>query len=313
MHSPDRSTDGHSSLNNGRTLSPWKIPSKISLKRIQHKINADLSHSNLSAGNAEKNATKSNGKRGRLLINKFALARAISTPMDDGILPEKSAAENEHLLAKLQQIAAAASSSPGASSDPSSYHSTMRSFSFEQTFASTADASTRSPVESIAEFPVDWSLKSFLRFSTSKASSLLVQLTKLRSIDESQALDSLCSSTMQIENPKALFRALTSFWSYPHLPWLKLFPRSQQNLSASGAPLDELSQQALQDEWKVAFQSLFQSFRTKFSPFFYLCTHTLNVLFREDRENQLLVVITPTTSGFRSTLEKEGIEFAMAE
>lgn len=298
-------------LNNGRTLSPWKIPARISLKRIQHRINADLTHSNVSAGSAEKNSAKSNGKRGRLMINKFALARAISTPTDEENVPERSAVENEHLLAKLQQIAAA-SSAPSASSDPSAYHSTMRTFSFEQTFASTADASTKSPVESIDAFPVDWSLKSFLRFSTSKASPLLPQLTKLRSIDESQALDSLCSSA-QIDNPKALFRSLTSFWSYPHLPWMKLFPRSQQNLSASGAPLDELSQQALQDEWKVAFQSLFQSFRTKFSPFFYLCTHTLNVLFREERENQLLVIITPTSSGFRSTLEKEGIEFAMAE
>jgi hypothetical protein len=137
---------------------------------------------------------------------------------------------------------------------------------------------------------------------------------KLRSTDESLALEYICSNTSQ-DNEKALFRSLTSYWTYPHISWLRLFPRSQQQqqINANFSSLDEQAQIALQDEWKIAFQSLFQAFRTKYSSFFYMCTHTFNILFREDSSSQIIAIISPTTSGLRSTLEKEGIEFTMAE
>ncbi|CAF4352202.1 unnamed protein product [Rotaria sp. Silwood2] len=72
-------------LNNGKQLSPWKAPSRISLKRIRHKINSDLSVQTVSSSSTiiEKNSQKQNGKRNRLVINKFALARSISTPTAD--------------------------------------------------------------------------------------------------------------------------------------------------------------------------------------------------------------------------------------
>jgi hypothetical protein len=137
---------------------------------------------------------------------------------------------------------------------------------------------------------------------------------KLRSTDESLALEYICSNTKQ-ENEKSLFRSLTSYWTYPHISWLKLFPRSQQQqqTNINFSSLDEQAQIALQDEWKISFQSLFQAFRTKYSPFFYMCTHTFNILFREDSSSQIIALISPTTTGLRSTLEREGIEFTMAE
>lgn len=137
---------------------------------------------------------------------------------------------------------------------------------------------------------------------------------KLRSTDESLALEYICSSISQ-DNEKALFRSLTSYWTYPHISWLRLFPRTQQQqqINAYFPPLDEQAQIALQDEWKIAFQSLFQAFRTKYLTYFYMCTHSFNILFREDSQSQIAAVITPTTSGLRSTLEREGIEFTMAE
>ena len=159
---------------------------------------------------------------------------------------------------------------------------------------------------------MDWSLKSSCRFSSSNSSSFLNQFLKLRSTDESLALEYICSNSNQ-DNEKALFRSLTSYWTYPHISWLKLFPRSQQQTNTNFSPLDEQSQIALQDEWKIAFQSLFQAFRTKYSPFFYMCTHTFNILFREDSSSQIVAVISPTTTGLRSTFEREGIEFTMAE
>lgn len=168
--------------------------------------------------------------------------------------------------------------------------------------------------ELLLSYPEDWSLKCFARFSTENSSKLLNQLTKLRSSDESQSLEYICSIT-SIENDKAYFRSLTSYWIYPHLPWMKLFPRSNQEQSQqnSSNPLDDQSQHALQNEWKLAFQSLYQSFRTKFNSFFYFCTQTFQILFREDSSDQLIAIINPTTTGFRSTLEKEGIEYSMAE
>jgi len=137
---------------------------------------------------------------------------------------------------------------------------------------------------------------------------------KFRSTDESLALEYI-SSNISKDNEKAFFRSLTSYWTYPHISWLKLFPRSQQqhqtNLHFSS--LDEQAQLALQDEWKISFQSLFQAFRTKYSPFFYMCTHTFYILFREDSQSQIIAIISPTTTGLRSTLQREGIEFTMAE
>ncbi|CAF1357099.1 unnamed protein product, partial [Adineta steineri] len=51
----------------------------------------------------------------------------------------------------------------------------------------------------------------------------------------------------------------------------------------------------------------------KYSTFFYMCTHTFNILFREDSSSQIVAIISPTTSGLRSALEREGIEFTMAD
>ncbi len=168
--------------------------------------------------------------------------------------------------------------------------------------------------EIVSLFPIDWSLKSSCRFSSLNSSTFLNNFLKLRSIDESVALEYICSNTSQI-NEKASFRSLTSYWIYPHISWLKLFPRSQQQQQTNNyfSPLDEQAQILLQEEWKIAFQSLFQAFRTKYSSFFYMCTHTFNILFREDSYSQIIAIITPTTTGLRSTLQREGIEFTMAE
>ena len=167
--------------------------------------------------------------------------------------------------------------------------------------------------EAISSFPIDWSLKCSCRFYSPHSSTFLTNLMKLRSTDESLALEYICSNSITY-NDKAQFRSLTSYWTHPHLPWLRLFPRShQQQINVNYAPLDEQAQIALQDEWKSAFQSLFQAFRTKYLSFFYMCTHTFNILFREDSSSQMLALISPTTSGLRSALEREGIEFTMAE
>jgi hypothetical protein len=295
--------------NGGKPLSPWKVPSRISLKRIRHKINSDLSLQTLSSSSStiEKNSQKSNGKKTRVIINRFALARSISTPTSDenitpNIISSESNNNDQHLLARLQQIM-----------PPPTSQIIDKNFSLEDTFNNNSESNKYSD-EIISLFPIDWSLKSSCRFSSLNSSTFLNNFLKLRSTDESLALEYICSNTKQ-DNEKAIFRSLTSYWTYPHISWLKLFPRSQQQQQTNihFSSLDEQAQIALQDEWKIAFQSLFQSFRTKYSSFFYMCTHTFNILFREDSSSQIIAIISPTTSGLRSTLQKEGIEFAMAE
>ena len=100
--------------NNGKPLSPWKVPSRISLKRIRHKINSDLLTTQNISTMIDKNLMKQqqHGKRNRLMINKFALARSISTPTsNDNIQSINNTSSNieeknndEHLLARLHQI-----------------------------------------------------------------------------------------------------------------------------------------------------------------------------------------------------------------
>jgi hypothetical protein len=313
--------------NGGKPLSPWKVPSRISLKRIRHKINSDLSLQTVSTSTIEKNSQKQNGKRNRLMINKFALARSISTPTsDENITPNAvtSVTDNnndQHLLARLHQIMP-----PPTISNDSNFHSVMKSFSFDDTFTNPESSKSlfrfkiryyfcyldKSPDEIVSSFPIDWSLKFSCRFYSPSSSSYLTNFMKLRSTDESLALDYICSNSSE-DNEKALFRSLTSYWSYPHISWLRLFPRSQQQTNTNFSSLDEQAQISLQDEWKIAFQSLFQAFRSKYCSFFYMCTHAFNILFREDSSSQIVAIINPTTSGLRSTLEREGIEFSMAE
>lgn len=313
--------------NNGKPLSPWKAPSRISLKRIRHKINSDISVSPSLSSTIEKNSQKQNGKRNRIVINKFALARSTSTSIaDENVTPiiSEKLNSNEHLLARLHQIM------PTQSSNDIYLDKTYKSFSFDETFNNSESSKHKIQIkilklifryfsclgkiseEIISSFPNDWSIKSSCRFHSLNLSLFLNNFLKLRSIDESLALEYICSNTPQ-NNEKALFRSLTSYWTYPHISWLRLFPRTQQQQTHGNfLSLDEQAQTTLQDEWKIAFQSLFQAFRTKFISFFYMCTHTFNVLFREDPSSQIIAIITPTTSGFRSTLEREGIEFTMA-
>lgn len=174
------------------------------------------------------------------------------------------------------------------------------------------DLDNKFPDEIVENFPIDWSLKTSCRFYCSDNSPFLINYQKLRSQDESIAIEYVFSNGLK-DNCKALFRSLTSYWIYPHISWLKLFPRSTNANNSNVASLDEQSQLTIQNEWKTSFQSLFQLFRTKSCSYFYFCANSFNILFREDEISQFVAIISPTTSGFRSTLEKEGIQFTIIE
>ncbi len=124
--------------NSGKPLSPWKVPSRISLKRIRHKINSDLSLQTVASSTNEKNSQKSHGKRNRLIINKFALARSISTPTSDenltpNIVQSQTENNDQHLLSRIHQIMPPPSTTTTITNHIN-FNSTMKTFSFEETF-----------------------------------------------------------------------------------------------------------------------------------------------------------------------------------
>ena len=61
----------------------------------------------------------------------------------------------------------------------------------------------------------------------------------------------------------------------------------------------------------TSFRSLFQLFRLGTCSHFYLCTSTLTILFLTSDPGSPQAVISPTTSGFRRALNREGVEFSI--
>lgn len=145
--------------NGGKPLSPWKVPSRISLKRIRHKINSDLSLQSLSSSANDRTGPKANAKRNRPMINKFALARSISTPTSDEnvVTPaltestsEKSLEkQDENLLAKLHRVMPP----PDLVANDLQFQSTMKSFAFEETFTPADSSKTQSTSLSLSFDP----------------------------------------------------------------------------------------------------------------------------------------------------------------
>ena len=65
----------------------------------------------------------------------------------------------------------------------------------------------------------------------------------------------------------------------------------------------------LHNDWCESFRTLFGLLRARQCPFFYVCTHQFNVLFRASGIGDIAethALMTPTTKGLRDILSKEG-------
>nr|CAG4643345.1 EOG090X09DI [Ilyocryptus agilis] len=70
----------------------------------------------------------------------------------------------------------------------------------------------------------------------------------------------------------------------------------------------------LVNDWCESFRSLFGLLRARQCPFFYVCTHQFNVLFRAAGVGGIAethALMSPTTRGLRDILRKEDITFSM--
>jgi len=57
-----------------------------------------------------------------------------------------------------------------------------------------------------------------------------------------------------------------------------------------------------------SFTSVYQQLKAKLCAYFYVCTHQFTVLFHVTGSNlcDIVAMVTPTTRGFRESLENEG-------
>lgn len=176
-------------------------------------------------------------------------------------------------------------------------------------------------VEGSESLPLDWSLKSKVRFTSSKSFNWC---GTLKTRDEGQGLLNFvrcqtkeCDSADEsLENSingyPSSFCSFTKVWTHPSLPWLDLFPRkSADGKSGSKRDLQITNEIAssLHSDWVSSFRSVFNLVRVGFCPYFYLVGIQNTMLFQAaeiNRDGALQVLITPTTKGFRDALRNEG-------
>ncbi|KAL1459890.1 hypothetical protein WDU94_011840 [Cyamophila willieti] len=193
------------------------------------------------------------------------------------------------------------------------------------------------------EVPIDWTLRSKMRFMSRKP---FPWNQKLKTCEEASGITGFVrcldthttsSSSTLDTSPNAQFLSTTMYWQHPHIPWLQLFPRSRLKPNAGatlnsgsgsslnsnsttsssvggGSVLSQDMKNALHRDWVKSFMSLFHLLRAKQCPYFYLVSNSFTCLFRAAGvagHSEIHAMLTPTTRGFRHLLRAEDIEFTM--
>ncbi|KAL9968286.1 hypothetical protein ACROYT_G026640 [Oculina patagonica] len=199
--------------------------------------------------------------------------------------------------------------------------------------ASDGEASERGEVETPIDeieasttFPLDWSLKSKVRFTSSTSFNWC---GTLKTQDEGEGLSNFVrcqtkefdltdrSRENSIDGYPSSFCSFTKVWMHPSLPWAELFPRKSsegRGTSKKGIQLTDEMSSSLHRDWVFSFRSVFNLVRAGFCPYFYLVANQNTMLFQAaeiNRNESVQVLITPTTKGFRDALRNEGIHFTM--
>ena len=159
-------------------------------------------------------------------------------------------------------------------------------------------------------FPLDWSIKNQVRFLSCKP---FAAFTNVKPKDQCAGIISF--TQCENENNDKLHKFLTS-WIYPNIPGLPYYPlkKSMSGTLKGACELNVLSNNSLFQalvlkSWQNSFQSLYNMLRTGYCPFFYVCSYQYTVLFTAIgvSSNKPSAIITPTTKGFRTMLEQEGL------
>ena len=168
--------------------------------------------------------------------------------------------------------------------------------------------------EGCETFPLDWSLKTRVRFTSSNSFNWC---GTLKTMDEAEGLSKFARCYVEKnENSRnsypSSFCSFTKVWMHPSLPWLELFPRKSMDGKGGSRKEFQISGEmasSLQKDWVSSFRSLFNLTRAGFCPYFYIVANQSTMLFLAagvHKEQFVKVFITPTTKGFRDTLRNEG-------
>ncbi|XP_028255095.1 protein downstream neighbor of son homolog [Parambassis ranga] len=176
------------------------------------------------------------------------------------------------------------------------------------------------------EYPVDWSLKTRVLF-TSPVSLSWAEQPKAQ--EEALGLSQHCRAQFNslphsLQDPKSCselrcaFQQSLVYWQHPALPWLSLFPRinAERNFTGKSTPWaqDAALQQSLMRDWSISLSSLYSLLKSRLCPYFYLCSYQFTVLFRAagvGGHDSITAFISPTTRGLREAMKSEGIEFSL--
>lgn len=187
----------------------------------------------------------------------------------------------------------------------------------EETDSQTNKLETPVEITGVTNPPLDWSLKTKVRFISSVPLGWTHHLSTVeeasgvtgavRCLNLSQGSHCLDTSL------KAQFHSRCLYWQHPSLP-VPLYPRYSQSQSKSVPSLPNDLQQALHSDWMSSLQSVYQLVKARQCPFFYLLGPNFSVLFRAAGvcgSQQISALLTPTTSGIRAALKREDIEFSL--
>ncbi|TRY92772.1 hypothetical protein DNTS_024847, partial [Danionella cerebrum] len=183
----------------------------------------------------------------------------------------------------------------------------------------------KAPAEGTLSFPVDWSMKTRLLFTSPHSFSWTEHM---KAHEEAQGLSAHCrgqfgSLPQNIQDPRSCtelrcgFQQALQYWQHPSFSWLSLFPRIGAERSFSGRCLpwaqDATLQQSLMSDWSVSLTSLYSLLKARLCPFFYLCSYQFTVLFKAKGlgAEGLTALLSPSTRGLREAMKAEGIEFSL--
>lgn len=174
-----------------------------------------------------------------------------------------------------------------------------------------SSSSSSSPGSQSSCPPLDWSLKTRLKFSSR---SSLGWTQHLSTVEEASGVTGGVRCVCLNTSPKSQFHSHCLYWQAPSLP-VPLFPR--YSLTSGNTPSLSLSQEmqrAVHSDWMISFQSVYQLVKARQCPYFYLLAPQFSVLFRAagiSGTQEMSALLGPSSTGVRAALRREEIEFSL--
>lgn len=301
-----------SANSNESTTFKWKFPSDVmklqKLKKQKKALQARLNSSE----------TKTNGSIGSTIFENTAVAKRknpfLTNRVDKKAKCDRNVQNEESSDQTLFKLLHFTDSNLKGKENATSFNKF-----FNETVTETNNVEIVK-VDGETWIPIDWALKTKIRFLSSKP---FQWNQKLKISEEAsgvtgfaRCLDINNSGTSLDASPKAKFHQCCLYWQQPSLPWLNLYPRRTGKSTTMGAGVASITgiKESLHNAWTDSLRSLFQLIRTRQCPYFYACANNFTVLFRAagiGGFSETHVLITPTTRGFRHILRQEEIEFTM--